>query len=89
MDQMSIVDVEPVNLDYGAEWSFERSVSAAPGRQPNPISRRSGNSDVGIRRRSWWLRGEVLKPHILSISRAPVELPDRRQGIASGHFMYR
>jgi hypothetical protein len=30
MDQMSIVDMEPVNLDDGAEWTFERSVSAAP-----------------------------------------------------------
>jgi hypothetical protein len=30
MDQMSIVDKEPVNLDDGAEWTFERSVSAAP-----------------------------------------------------------
>jgi hypothetical protein len=31
MDQMSIVDMEPVNLDNGAEWTFERSVSAGPG----------------------------------------------------------
>ena len=31
MDQMSIVDMEPVNLDDGAQWTFERSVSAAPG----------------------------------------------------------
>jgi hypothetical protein len=29
MDQMSIFDMEPVNLDDGAEWTFERSVSAA------------------------------------------------------------